>query len=509
MRFKRIAKVAWYLGGGILILSLPTFSYLIPKTELVLGPPTLRETDHGAASHPDSSRPGLSSPDRAPTSFFVSPSPLRAAPTPPLRSRSARPDGSLLKDVQADSQPVPRAVMAIPMRTTVSPPLSEVRRDSRRDPQSLNPAWSGRHGSDLNSLDQKYQAAMGELFRDFPLGLGGYGGNPFNDALPHDGKPTDDSGKPNGDDGGNDGGDNNNNGNNNGNDSEVHPPPTPPPDDHPKAKRYSFLLIGDFGGGQSKSKVFRGYREPDGSFVSDDGARINPLPATLGGGRLLTPPENMHLVSADIEGDGNLDLLVSQVVAQGTVLELYLGNASGTYGPPSAGAFFIWQAISSVGLFDFDSDGKLDLAVLFPNSSNLFVYTIDGQDFKYLKEIVLPFEPSVVVDSLIEGFPGERRLYVFDASLYRLATLSSRNPGVFLLGLATLQSFKSYRLDAEEDGPGEADILVFENSGGIALAEKRGGSIVVLGSFSTIERYPIIVFGDYQNTGSRQLLCLP
>ena len=38
MKFGRIGKAAWYLCGVILVLSLPTFSYLVPKTELVMGP---------------------------------------------------------------------------------------------------------------------------------------------------------------------------------------------------------------------------------------------------------------------------------------------------------------------------------------------------------------------------------------------------------------------------------------------------------------------------------------
>ncbi|RPJ54042.1 MAG: hypothetical protein EHM23_29775 [Acidobacteria bacterium] len=158
---------------------------------------------------------------------------------------------------------------------------------------------------------------------------------------------------------------------------------------------------------------------------------------------------------------------------------------------------------------DFNKDQKLELAVLFGNTPNLFIYTVEDQEFKYLKEIVLPLEPSVVVDSVFEGFPGERRLYVFDGSFHRVAMLTSRNPGIFSIGLAPSWSVKGYTLDGEEGGPSETSLQVFEDDGGIALAEKRGQNWVVIGHFSTATRYPVIVFGDYLNTGARELWCLP
>ncbi len=354
------------------------------------------------------------------------------------------------------------------------------------------------------SFERGYETAVGQLFAGYPFGFGGYRGNPFDDAIPDDNETGGDT---------NGGGD----GEGGGNDDGQNPPPPPdqgddtpppPPDGGPPGRRYSFLLIGDFEEVDSKSKVFRSYRDADGAFVIEDKVKVNPFPGTVGGGNLLFPAENQLLFSDDVDGDGRLDLLFTEKADQGTILHLLLGGPSGGY-PQHASTFFVWQAISSMGLLDFDGDRELDVAVLFRNASTLSVYSTKGGEFKYLKEIVLPFEPSVVVDSQFEGLPAERRLHVFDASFYRVATLTSGNPAYFLHGLSGGRAFKSYKLDAEIDGPGETELQVFEEGGGIALAEKRGGSWVVLGRFSTTDHYPFVVFGDYLNTGTRQLICLP
>ncbi len=503
----RIGKVVWYLCGAILVLSLPTFSYLIPTAGLVMKPAIGLPAPQAESAPVVPLRRAVTaplSPIASHYSSFVS-SPPRTARTAPARvqqsniaagaARVAEP--AVLNRPQAGSPP---AAVSAP-----GPVPSHVSRAVRLDPQPSNDNWSSAYPQDLSSFEQGYQTAMGQLFQDYGLGFGGYGGNPFDEALPGDDKNT------NGDSG--DEGNNNDDG---GNDSDnppppppPQPPPTPPPDDDvtPPANRYSFLIAGNFEGLDSKAKIFRGSRHVDGGFVLENNFRVDPFPGTVGTQVVSLAPDQ-QIVSDDFDGDGKYDLMVTQSATQGTQLELWLHDGSGTYKKQATG-FFLWNKITSIGWFDFNKDRKLEVALLFAGASNLFIYTVEGEEFKYLKEIVLPFEPSMVVDSVLEGFPRERRLYVFDSSFYRVATLTSGNPGVFLNGLVTAQSFKSFTLDGEDDGPGETNLQVFEDSGGIALAEKRGAGWVVLGRFSTTVRYPVVVFGDYVNTGARQLFCLP
>jgi hypothetical protein len=514
MKFGRMGRVAWYLCGVILVLSLPTFSYLIPKAELVMGPvikplaglsgsqPAAGEDRFDRASSP------LSQSARGSSSFVSSqPGATKAGAFRPGKTLE-RPGTPPLAALAPGGGNIPRAGMVTAAAVARGPIPSSVNQGRPRNAQSTYDTQAGVYPQDVSGFEQGYETAMGQLFQNYPLGFGGYRGNPFDDALPDDNGTGGDS---NGDGGDNGGGDDQ---------GGVTPPPpdqggddtTPPPpvDGGPPVKRYSFLVIGDFPGVKSTSKVFRAYREPDGSFVIEDKVRVNPFPGTVGGGNVLFPAENQQLVSDDVDGDGSLDLLVTEMTSQGTILHLLLGDASRSYlQPPYASALFLWKMISSVALLDFTGDGKLEVAVLFRNTSNLFVYTLEGGEFKYLEEIILPFEPSLVVDSQLEGFPKERRLHIFDASFYRVATLTSSNPGIFLLGLSGGQAFKTYKLEGEEDGPGETEVQVFEDSGGIALAENRGGSWVVLVRFSTTVRYPFAIFGDYLNAGTRQLICLP
>ena len=178
----------------------------------------------------------------------------------------------------------------------------------------------------------------------------------------------------------------------------------------------------------------------------NDELKVTPFPNIVGGGtQLLGFAENQQVVADDFDADGRLRFVGDPLGRRkGPALDLFTRDVSGNY-RKQASSFFLWKAVSSIAMLDFDADGNLDLALLFRDSPNLFIYKREGQEFKYLKEIVLPFEPSVVVDSLFEGFPRERRLHVFDASFHRVATLTSSNPGIFLLGLPGSQSFKSYQ----------------------------------------------------------------
>jgi len=440
------------------------------------------------------------------SSFFVSqPGPARPGTFSTVKGQERKVSSSTTGRLQ--SQVLPAGGKTTPVVARVARgPLGQILPPARAVDRRSYPPVSPAYSQDLSSFEQGYETAMGQLFQGYPPGLGGYGGNPFNDALNPDGKT--DKGDGNGDGNGN--GDSGN-GNDSGGGDTTPPPPPPPPNDGngPATKHYTFLLVGQFEGVQAEGRVFRGYRDEDGGFLIEGKGRVNPFPNIIGGGAVpFRFPENQQVVSDDVNGDGRLDLVVTKLESQGSRIELYLRESSGLYRLEASG-FFLWKAVASIDLLDFNSDGQLDVAVLFRNSANLFIYAREGKEFKYLKEIVLPFEPSVVVDSVFEGFPRERRLHVFDLSFQRVASLTARSPGVFLLGLPGVKNFTSFKLDGEEGGPAETELQVFEDSGGIALAEKRGEAWVVLGRFSTSVRYPVVVFGDYLNTGSRQLICLP
>src|SRR5215472_3248487 len=68
------------------------------------------------------------------------------------------------------------------------------------------------------------------------------------------------------------------------------------------------------------------------------------------------------LVSADFNGDGNLDLAAGNDV-NGTVLVVSLGYGDGAFNMVSGSPFGVSGSVNSIVVGDFNADGKLDLAV--------------------------------------------------------------------------------------------------------------------------------------------------
>jgi hypothetical protein len=377
-------------------------------------------------------------------------------------------------------------------------------------------AWLAR---DLSRLERGYESAMGQLFDQRTTAYAGYLGNPFHDALPADGTGDGGDNGNNSNNGNNDnsngnnsdsgsGNGNNGGGQNNNNGGDQQPPSgdggsTVPP------HRYSFLLIGEFEGVDSTTRVFRGYRNDDGSFMIQDKVRVDPMSGVVGGAARAGFTDGNLVVSDDIDGDGDVDVVLVQAADQGSVVQTFLRQPSGDY-LKQVESFFLWRAIASLSLFDFNSDGRLEIGVIFRNEPNLFVFAIEGREMKYLKEIVLPFQPSVVVDSHFDGVPNERRLHVFDASFQRVVSLTSRRPSVFLLDMPGLvASVSTFQLDGEIGGLPATEVKVFETNDRVCIFEPRGQGWVTRGSFVVTPHCPLIVLGDYLRQGSRQLFWLP
>ena len=91
----------------------------------------------------------------------------------------------------------------------------------------------------------------------------------------------------------------------------------------------------------------------DGSF----GAPLL-LPTTDGG-------RANHVAAADLDHDGNMDLIAANVgwpdLFLGSTLEVFLGHGDGTFDP--ADAFVAGTTPTTILVADFDQDGHLDLAV--------------------------------------------------------------------------------------------------------------------------------------------------
>ena len=514
MRLAEIRKAVWYLCGGLLVLSGSIYTYLTPDADS--DRPGQAETAGLAGGQANVEARAFSLDSQHGRSVFspVSPSSRRepdgrfvpsqaGVPAPRVtgvdaaellvRRNPARILPSAEGTIAHEPVPAPRGASAHVF------PVTEVRNEAR-------------FARDLSRLERGYQSTMGDLFDQRMAAYGSYFGNPFHDALP-DGEPTggdnnNNGGNNNNGNGNNNNGNNGNNGGGNGGGDQNGNGQQPPPSDGGASNpqpRFSFLLIGDFQDAVSNAHLFRAYHN-GAEFVAADGSHItDPLIGTVSGEKPVVFKHGESILAEDVDGDGDTDLFVSSPGPQGSGVKIFLRQSSGGY-TLEVETYFLWQAISSLALFDFDGDQQLEVAALFRGRPNLFIFEIDSHELKYLKEIVLPFQPSVVVDSLFEGGVRRRWLHVFDGSFRRVASLTAQNPSIFLVGLGSLFGrISTCKLDAEVGGPEEVELTIFEAGGRISVFEKKGQSWMSRGSFPIDERYPLVLFGDYLDEGSRQL----
>jgi uncharacterized protein (TIGR03437 family) len=104
---------------------------------------------------------------------------------------------------------------------------------------------------------------------------------------------------------------------------------------------------------------------PTGTFLS---APFSPFAAG---------PSPTAIAVGDFNGDGRLDLAVVNLNAKNGTVTILFGNGSGGF--TEAGGFPVGDAPSRIVAADFNGDGRLDLAVTNYNSNNLSVMLGDGR----------------------------------------------------------------------------------------------------------------------------------
>jgi hypothetical protein len=288
-------------------------------------------------------------------------------------------------------------------------------------------------------------------------------------------------------------------------------PPPPPPDpvvDEPKPPElnlaaavlqsvdkveelpegpFNFLLTGDLSE-NGEETVFRAIRDDAGRFVLENYTRY-----TLSAG-FLRFKKDERVLTADLNRDDVLDLVV---VREGfrDLVEIYEGKGGTLFEKWTS--LSLSEKIIGISAFELSGDGEDDLVLIAEGVPHLIVYERVGSDFRYSKEVVLPFEPGLLVEAQ-EGLE-ERRLYVFNPTVTEVVTLSSEEPGVLISGVGNVgDHFKTLSVDGFPGG------ISFLNLGGrLTLAQTTSTGVLFFGSFAVLDQTPVVIIG------SQQLLFVP
>jgi len=197
-----------------------------------------------------------------------------------------------------------------------------------------------------------------------------------------------------------------------------------------------------------------------------DGTFQAPTTAFLGGGTLAT---------ADLNGDGKLDLVVApspfQIYGGTSFIQIYLGNGSGTFSNPyNYEPNFVLDILDRADLVlaDFNQDGKLDIA-----AQNMILLGNGNGSFQGLLAVAVPATAAVGGDFDKNGTQDVAT--VSDNNVYILL-----NDGTGVLTLAqtyTLQQSAANIATADLNGDGNLDLIVT----GVGLNSQDWGYSVLLG----------------------------
>ena len=261
---------------------------------------------------------------------------------------------------------------------------------------------------------------------------------------------------------------------------------------------FGFLVIGAFGEDRSRAGVFRAYRDEVGGFVLENDFNIN-LPPVITDNNLIFEKSD-RIITADLDGNGVLDVVRGRIGKLGTKLESYLGLPAGGFERQAQG-FVFHQAVLSMALFDLDADGELELVLVTNGGSRLIVYERTADVFQYRKELLLPFEPGMVLAS--ETNFGQQQLLVWNRTLDRTLVLS-QGLGNFLTQALMTPSSRSLLLDSL-GSEADAEVIVVEDGQRLTLLSQSEEGPVLLASLVRDPKVPFLIVGDYQGFESRQM----
>jgi FG-GAP-like repeat/Cep192 domain 4 len=176
------------------------------------------------------------------------------------------------------------------------------------------------------------------------------------------------------------------------------------------------------------------------------------------------------LASGDFNGDGKLDLAVTNT--QGTTVSVFLGNGDGTFQPPVG--YVTTTNPGSLVVGDVNRDGKLDLLVIGAYDAQISILLGNGDG---------TFQAQTILDTAggqicLGDFNGDGVLDIGIANQFNTAIYLGKGDGSFLEPkyYAGINSFPQSLVTADLNGDGILDLVIGGWNGiGVLLGEGRGG----------------------------------
>jgi hypothetical protein len=175
-----------------------------------------------------------------------------------------------------------------------------------------------------------------------------------------------------------------------------------------------------------------------------------------------------HVAAADVDLDGNPDLLVSTQSG----LALLPGNGDGTFGPPSL--LMLATDLNTIRIADVNLDGIPDVLVAHTQTAAISVLQGNG-DGTFQDPIVTGIN-FTITDFLIGDFnqDGTPDLAIAGSLPRTVAVLTGAGDGSFSTPIAYHVPAADAILSADVNGDGIADLVTAGNPGGVLLGNANG-----------------------------------